>query len=78
MDAPIVIAKGADKWAAEMRKLASIHAVPIMERRQLARELFRKARIDEPIPLEAFVEVAHVYAELGRRKARSARYEAAV
>jgi flagellar biosynthetic protein FlhB len=78
MDAPIVIAKGADKWAAEMRKLASTHGVPIMERRRLARELFRKSRIDQPIPLEAFVEVARVYAELGRRKAQSSRYEAAL
>jgi flagellar biosynthetic protein FlhB len=74
MDAPIVIAKGADNWAAEMRKLAAAHAVPILERRRLARELFSKGRIDQPIPFESFVEVARVYAELGRARAQ-ARYE---
>lgn len=75
MDAPVVIAKGADSWAAEMRKLAAAHGVPILERRRLARELFSKGRIDQPIPFESFVEVARVYAELGRGRAQNGRYE---
>jgi flagellar biosynthetic protein FlhB len=75
MDAPVVIAKGADNWAAEMRKLARTHSVPILERRRLARELFAKGRIDQPIPFESFVEVARVYAELARMRAQAGRYE---
>jgi flagellar biosynthesis protein FlhB len=73
MDAPIVIARGADQWAADMRRIAAAHGVPVMERPPLARLLFRKSRIDQPIPLEAFVDVARVYGELGRM--RTARYE---
>jgi flagellar biosynthesis protein FlhB len=77
MDAPVVIAKGADNWAAEMRKLARAHSVPILERRRLARELFAKGRIDQPIPFESFVDVARVYAELARARAHAhaGRYE---
>jgi flagellar biosynthetic protein FlhB len=75
MDAPVVLAKGTDNWAAEMKTLARAHGVPIVERRKLARDLCARARIDQPIPLETFVEVARVYAELGRQRAAGARYE---
>jgi flagellar biosynthetic protein FlhB len=75
MDAPRVIAKGSDIWAAEMKAVARQHGVPIFERRALARELFRYSRIDSPIPMESFVEVARVYAELAREPAVRSRYE---
>jgi flagellar biosynthesis protein FlhB len=75
MDAPVVLAKGTDHWALEMKALARAHGVAIVERRTLARELCARARIDQPIPLETFMEVARVYAELGRRRAGAARYE---
>lgn len=75
MDAPVVIARGADNWAADMKALARKHGVPIIERKRLARELFRLSRIDLPIPMESFVEVARVYAELGRRRTAESRYE---
>ncbi|MET0658640.1 MAG: EscU/YscU/HrcU family type III secretion system export apparatus switch protein [Steroidobacteraceae bacterium] len=75
MDAPIVIAKGADNWAVDMKALARQHGVPIIERKPLARELFRLSRIDQPIPMESFIEVARVYAELGRKRASDSRYE---
>jgi flagellar biosynthesis protein FlhB len=75
MDAPVVLAKGTDNWAQEMKALARTHGVPIVERRKLARELCARGRIDQPIPLETFVEVARVYAELGRQRAADARYE---
>jgi flagellar biosynthetic protein FlhB len=75
MDAPVVLAKGTDNWALEMKALARTHGVPIVERRKLARELCARARIDQPVPLETFVEVARVYAELGKQRAGDARYE---
>lgn len=73
MSAPIVVAKGADAWAAEMRSVASRHSIPQFENRKLARLLFRRAQIDQPIPAESFLDVARLYAEVaGRSEAASA------
>lgn len=77
MSAPIVLAKGAEAWAQEMRTLAAKHGIPRFENRQLARLLFRRSQIDQPIPSEAFLDVARLYAELGRRERDEARYEVA-
>lgn len=75
MPAPLVLAKGADNWAAEMRSVARHHGIPIFENRPLARMLFRRAQIDLPIPPESFLEVAKVYAELNRRRIEPSRVE---
>jgi flagellar biosynthetic protein FlhB len=75
MAAPVVLAKGADSWAAEMRAVARRHDIPIFENRPLARMLFRRAQLDLPIPPESFLEVAKVYAELNRRRVEQSRVE---
>jgi flagellar biosynthetic protein FlhB len=77
MDAPIVIAKGTDSWARKMRALAGRHSIPVFERRRLARLLFRRAQVDQPIPMESFVDVARVYAELNESKRNQLSYGAA-
>lgn len=77
MNAPVVLAKGADIWAAEMRTIAAKHGIPRFERRKLARLLFKRTQIDQPIPPEAFVDVARVYAEIGQRRVAQARVEVA-
>lgn len=74
MNAPTVIAKGADHWAAQMRGLAARHGIPVFERRRLARFLFRRAQIDTQVPGEVFVDVARIYAELNDRKRNEVRY----
>lgn len=81
MNAPVVLAKGSDQWVAEMKAIARRHGVPILERRSLARLLFKRGVLDQPIPAAAFVDVARVYADLeqpvhnGRRG--EGRYEVA-
>jgi flagellar biosynthesis protein FlhB len=76
MAAPCVIAKGSGMWVDRMRTLARRHAVPIVERRPLARQLFKHGAIDRPIPVEAYVEVARLYAEIrADRGQRTGRYE---
>lgn len=77
MSAPIVLAKGAEGWAAEMRSIAARRGIPRFENRQLARLLFRRAQLDQPIPPESFLDVARVYAELGKRERAVASYEVA-
>jgi flagellar biosynthetic protein FlhB len=75
MNAPIVLAKGADAWAAQMRTLAAQHAIPRIENRPLARLLFRRTQIDQQIPPESFLAVARIYAEVGQRSRDQAHYE---
>jgi len=68
MNAPVVVAKGSDKWVVELKALARQHGIPILERKALARLLFKDGQIDQPIPGAAFVDVARVYAELARQR----------
>ena len=75
MGAPIVLAKGADKWAQEMKAVARRHGIPIFERRRLARTLFKRGLIEQSIPQEVFIDVARVYADLAEMRRRDARYE---
>jgi flagellar biosynthetic protein FlhB len=77
MSAPKVIAKGANGWAVSMKAIARASGVPLYERRQLARSLFRHARLDQPIPPDSFIDVARVYAEVEAGRRRVARYEVA-
>jgi flagellar biosynthetic protein FlhB len=75
MNAPIVLAKGSDNWAQEMKSIARQHGIPIFERKRLARMLFRTGIVDQQVPHEAFVDVARIYADLGELRRRESRYE---
>jgi len=75
MAAPIVLAKGADSWAADMRVLARRHGIPIYERKPLARQLFRLGSVGDPIPSDTYLDVARIYADLDAKKRGLAEYE---
>ncbi len=75
MNAPEIIAKGADAWAQQMRATAARHGIPQFQRRALARKLFRRGALGQAIPAEAFVAVAHIYATLAQREQADGRYE---
>jgi flagellar biosynthesis protein FlhB len=75
MEAPEVIAKGSDTAAADMRRRAARHGVPIVERALLARRLYRRTRVGQTVPPETFVEVARVYSEVAIAKQRAAELE---
>ncbi|GHT18049.1 flagellar biosynthetic protein FlhB [Planctomycetales bacterium] len=64
MDGPMVVAKGADYLAFQIRKIAKEHGIPILERPPLARALFATAEIGQQITLtpehmQTLVEVIH-------------------
>ncbi len=73
MPAPIVVAKGMGEIAARIRKIAIENRIPIIERKPLARALYRDVRVGQSIPLEmyeVFVEImAYVYRLTGRTPA---------
>ncbi len=58
----MVLAKGADHIAAQIRERAREHGVPIVENKPLAQALFKTAEIGESIPAPLFAAVAEVLA----------------
>ncbi len=71
MPAPMVVAKGMGEIAANIRRIAAEHGVPIIERKPLARALYRQVKVGGVIPAEmyeVFVEIlAYVYRLTGRK-----------
>ncbi len=62
MAAPIVVAKGAGVLAARIRRLALEHGIPIVERKPIARLLYRDVDVNHPIPDETYAAVAEILA----------------
>ena len=62
MDAPKVVAKGAGYVAARIREIASENGVPIVERKPLARALYKACEVGDTIPEDLFRAVAEVLA----------------
>lgn len=72
MRAPVVVAKGADIVAAQIRDAAARHRVPTVEAPPLARALFRSTDLGAPVPAALYVAVAQVLAYVYRLKAATA------
>lgn len=70
MLAPIVVAKGMGEIAASIRQIAAENRIPIIERKEVARSLYRTVKVGQSIPVEmyqVFVEImAYVYHVTGR------------
>lgn len=66
--APLVVAKGAGELALKMRRAAVRHRVPIVEHKALARRLFERVAIDQPILPECYGAVAAILTEIYRRR----------
>ena len=60
--APIMIAKGGDELALQIRKIAKGNDVPVVESPVLTRALFHTTEVGEQIPEQLFTAVAQVLA----------------
>lgn len=76
MAAPRVVAKGQGYFATQIRQLAIAHGIPILERKPLARALFKMCKVGQEIPEQFFAAVAeilaYVYEITGKLKKESA------
>jgi flagellar biosynthesis protein FlhB len=72
MNAPKVVAKGADLLAMRIRQLALRHGIPIIERKPLARALYAQVEVNQEIPAEFYQAVAEILAYVYRLSGRSA------
>jgi flagellar biosynthetic protein FlhB len=71
MEAPVVVAKGADLVAKRIRDVAREHGVPIMENPPLARTLYDRVELDQPVPPNLYAAVAQVIAFIYRLKRKT-------
>jgi len=68
MDAPTVVAKGADLLAERIKQIARENDVPVLERRDLARTLYEMVEVGMEIPARLYYAVAQVLAFVLRQK----------
>ncbi len=62
MNAPVVIAKGKDLVAANIRRVGNEHQVPLIEAPVLARAVYFNSELNQPIPAQLFLAVAQLLA----------------
>ena len=62
MNAPRVVAKGRDLIAARIRQLAIENGIPILERKPLARALYKLCEVGQEIPEQFYSAVAEILA----------------
>ena len=66
--APMVVAKGVDYLAFQIREIAKENNVPIVENRPVARTLYNTVPVDGVIPSDMYVAVAEILAYVFRQK----------
>jgi len=66
MEAPVMVAKGADHLAEKIREIARAYGVPIVSRPELARAIYSTVKPGNPIPEALYVAVAEVLAMIYR------------
>lgn len=69
--APMVVAKGVDYLAFQIREIAKANNVPIVENRPVARSLYNSVPIDGVIPSDLYVAVAEILAYVYNSKRES-------
>jgi flagellar biosynthetic protein FlhB len=72
MNAPILVAKGADYVAQRIREIAEENEVPLVENPPLARALYASVEIDQEVPPEHYKAVAEVIGYVMRLKGKLA------
>jgi len=68
MEAPKVVAKGADYIAIKIKSIAKEHEVPVIENKPLARMMYDRVEIDDDIPQDLYQGVAEILAVVMKLK----------
>ena len=66
MRSPKVVAKGADYLALRIRQIAVGAGVPLVERKELARALYRNVEVGQEVPPEYYNAIAEILAYVYR------------
>jgi flagellar biosynthetic protein FlhB len=76
MDAPLVVAKGLDLLAQEIKALAVDSGIPLMENRALAQALYKSVEVGDAIPSILYQAVADILVVVFRAQAEARAAEA--
>ena len=60
MAAPVVVAKGAGVLAQRIRRLALENGIPIVERKELARALYKQVDVNQQVQADQYAAMAEV------------------
>jgi len=71
MEAPVLVAKGRNLLAAQIREIALWHGIPLVENPPLAHALYRAVEIGQAIPPKLYAVVAEILAAIWRAQARA-------
>ena len=72
MRAPKVVAKGAGVFAKNIVRIAKENKIPVLERKPLARALFKSVEVGQEIPFDYFRAIAEILAQIYRAKQSAA------
>jgi flagellar biosynthesis protein FlhB len=72
MAAPKLVARGTGDFALRLRRLAFLYNVPVVESRQLARQLWREAPFEHEVPPHLYRNTAAVYLHMRHARAQQA------
>ena len=76
MDAPIVVAKGRNLIAAQIKEIARWKGIPIVENVPLAHALYRAVEVGQAIPAQLYTVVAEILAAIWRAQSRATQDQA--
>ena len=68
-EAPFVVAKGQDDVALYIRELAAKHEVEVVESPALTRAIYNTTQIDQMVPNQLFIAIAHILTYVNQLKA---------
>ncbi len=68
MQAPVMVAKGADNIAMKIREVAEKHGVPLVENPPLTRAIYQNVEVDQEIPPQHYRAVAEIISYVYRLK----------
>ena len=72
MRAPKVVAKGAGVFAANIVRIAKENKIPVLERKPLARAIFKTVDVGQEIPFEFFRAIAEILAQIYKARRTAA------
>ena len=70
MRAPIVLAKGKDLVASQIRNIANMHEIPIVSAPALSRSIYHSTPLNKEIPAGLYMAVAQVLAYIYQLRAK--------
>lgn len=71
--APVVVAKGRNLLAAEIKRIARWHGIPMVENPPLAHALYRAVEVGQSIPAKLYTAVAEILAAIYRAQSLAER-----